>query len=82
MNQLKISLLRKYEQRKIRAKGESEKCESSVTATSIWKSVLEDYFVFAKIYKQNLLRLDQFLNTGFSVWQGFIGQGVIWAGIH
>lgn len=34
------------------------------------KSVLEEYFVFAKIYKQNPVRLDQFLNTGFSVWQG------------
>lgn len=65
MNQLKMSLLRKYEQRKIRAKRESEKDESCVTATSTLKSVLEKYLVFARIYKQNLVRLDQFLNTGF-----------------
>lgn len=74
MNQAKMSVLRKYEQRKIRAKRESEKYESCVTAISTLKSVLEEYLVFAKIYKQNLVRLDQFLNTGFSVWQEYIGQ--------
>lgn len=74
MSQLKMSLLRKYEQRKIRAKRKSEKYEICVTATSTPKSLLEGYFVFAKIYKQNLVRLNQFSNTDFSLWQGFIGQ--------